>query len=75
MTSYNYDIKNKSSTTKVRELFKCSNNEKHKLTKKQAKNSSWFCTHCGAPLLARTHKLQELKALANELQIAEQVQT
>lgn len=57
------------STKKVKSkpLYKCSKDERHKLTTSQARSSGWWCTHCGAELRVRKDKISELNRLADEL--------
>lgn len=48
-------------------LFRCSLNEQHKLTPKQAQANGWMCSHCGAEVSARKEKLAEMHRLADSL--------
>ena len=48
---------------KGKTFYKCSDNESHKLTKKQAESSGYMCSHCGAELKVRKVKLEEMKNL------------
>lgn len=48
-------------------LYACSADERHKLTKNQARSSGYVCTHCGADLCVKVEKVRELEALAKSL--------
>lgn len=48
-------------------LYACSMDERHKLTKNQARSSGYRCTHCGADLKVRAQKIAELRASARSL--------
>jgi transcription initiation factor IIE alpha subunit len=48
-------------------LYACSADERHKLTKNQARSSGYVCTHCGADLCVKAEKVRELQALAKSL--------
>lgn len=49
----------KTKKVKSKPLYKCSADERHKLTKKQAEKSNYLCTHCGAELKVRKAKQEE----------------
>lgn len=57
----------KTKKVKSKPLYKCSADERHKLTKKQAEKSNYFCTHCGAELKVRKAKREEYSKLGSIL--------
>lgn len=62
---YNLGGKNRGHTSKV--LYACSADERHKLTKNQARSNGYRCSHCGADLKVRAQKVQEVLAEAKRL--------
>lgn len=50
-----------------RTLYNCSADPRHRLTKNQAKNSGYHCTHCGAPLAVFKQKRIELENMARAM--------
>lgn len=59
-----YNVGSKPNGKRGRTLYKCSADERHKLTQNQARASGYRCTHCGADLRVRAQKLAELKTEA-----------
>ena len=50
-----------------RTLYDCSRDPRHRLTKNQAKNSGYHCTHCGAPLAVFKQKRVEMENMVRAL--------
>ena len=59
-----YNVGSKARTSRGKTLYACSADERHKLTKNQARSSGYRCTHCGADLKVRAQKLKELRVEA-----------
>jgi transcription initiation factor IIE alpha subunit len=55
------------SRSRSKTLYRCSADDRHKLTKNQARSSGYMCTHCGAELAVKAEKVRELEALASSL--------
>jgi transcription initiation factor IIE alpha subunit len=64
-----YNLGRKSYSKAGKTLYACSADERHKLTKNQARSSGYRCTHCGADLKVRAQKLQEVYIEAQRLGI------
>lgn len=62
-----YNVGSKSHNPKGKTLYACSADERHKLTKNQARSSGYRCTHCGADLKVKAQKLAELRSEAAHL--------
>lgn len=62
-----YNVGRKPHSHKGKTLYVCSADERHKLTKNQARSSGYRCTHCGADLKVKAQKLAELKSEAAHL--------
>lgn len=62
-----YNVGSKARTSRGKTLYACSADERHKLTKNQARSSGYRCTHCGADLKVKAQKLAELQTEAKYL--------
>ena len=62
-----YNVGSKPNANRGKTLYACSADERHKLTKNQARSSGYRCTHCGADLKVKAQKLAELKSEAAHL--------
>lgn len=62
-----YNVGSKARTSRGKTLYACSADERHKLTKNQARSSGYRCTLCGADLKVRAQKMAELRIEAARL--------
>lgn len=62
-----YNVGSKRTGQIGKTLYVCSADERHKLTKNQARSSGYRCTHCGADLKVKAQKLAELQSEATRL--------
>jgi len=62
-----YNVESRANTNRGKTLYACSADERHKLTKNQARSSGYRCTHCGADLKVRKEKIKQLEQDAKVL--------
>lgn len=62
-----YNVGGRNHGYKSRVLYACSADERHKLTKNQARSNGYRCSMCGADLKVRKQIIEQISAEAKRL--------